>query len=250
MSGGASVASDRARTTPAARRFENSYREALEEFLRNRNEAELRVAYELGREAVREELSVLDLAIVHHDALLQALAGNSPEHVTPPACGFFLEALSAFEMVQRGFREANEAAALERRHAEMLRQLSNFLADASLALRASDSLEEMLQLVAEQARELIGADACFAAVEVGRPDATIQAVSSSMHPSAFASDSLVAPLLALDGRPVGSIRLFRERGTPFSELDEAVLIQLAQMAAAAVERSGFYATRERGAQRD
>ena len=63
-------------------------------------------------------------------------------------------------MVQRGIREVHEAAALERRQADLLRQLSNFLADASLALGASDSLEEMLQLVAEQARELTRAETC------------------------------------------------------------------------------------------
>ena len=40
--------------------------------------------------------------------------------------------------------------------------LSSFLADASLALDTHGSLEEMLQLVAEQARELIGAECCVA----------------------------------------------------------------------------------------
>ena len=58
-------------------------------------------------------------------------------------------------MVQRGYRAAREAARAERRQTEMSRQLSAFLADASLALDASDSLEEMLRLVAEQARELV-----------------------------------------------------------------------------------------------
>ena len=37
---------------------------------------------------------------------------------------FFLESLSSFEMVQRGYREAREAARLERRQTEMSRQLS------------------------------------------------------------------------------------------------------------------------------
>ena len=84
--------------------------------------------------------------------------------MTRAAGDFFLESLSSFEMVQRGFREAREAARLERRQTEMSRQLSSFLADASLALDASDSLEEMLRLVAEQARELVGADCCVATV--------------------------------------------------------------------------------------
>ena len=71
-------------------------------------------------------------------------------------------------MVQRGFGEAREAARLERRQTELSRQLSTFLADASLALDASESLEEMLRLVAEQARELVDADCCVATVGDGR----------------------------------------------------------------------------------
>ena len=84
--------------------------------------------------------------------------------ITRAAGDFFLEGLSTFEMVQRGFAEARQAALLERRQTKLSRQLSTFLADASLALDASDSLEEILRLVAEQARELVGADCCVATV--------------------------------------------------------------------------------------
>ena len=105
--------------------------------------------------------------------MLSALAGASgaaeAQQVTRAAGDFFLEGLSTFEMVQRGFAEARQAARLERRQTELSRQLSTFLADASLALDASDSLEEMLRLVAEQARELVGADCCVATVAVARP---------------------------------------------------------------------------------
>ena len=87
--------------------------------------------------------------------------------ITRAAGDFFLEGLSTFEMVQRGFAEARQAALLERRQTRLSRQLSTFLADASLALDASESLEEMLRLVAEQARELVGADCCVATVAVG-----------------------------------------------------------------------------------
>ena len=69
-------------------------------------------------------------------------------------------------MVQRGFKEARQAFLAERRTTDLSRQLSTFLADASLALEASDSLTEMLRLVAEQARELVGAECCVATVAV------------------------------------------------------------------------------------
>ena len=59
----------------------------------------------------------------------------------------------------------------------MLRRLSSFLADASLALDASDSLEEVLQLVAEQARELIEAGCCRATVALAVEGETFEAAS-------------------------------------------------------------------------
>jgi hypothetical protein len=165
----------------AAGPFRAAYASALGDYLRDPTESSLRVAYELAREAVGLHLSVLDLAVAHQEALQSALAGASHaaevQRVARAAGDFFLEGLSTFEMVQRGFREARQAAWLERRQTELSRQLSGFLADASLALDAEDSLQEMLRLVAEQARELVDADCCVATVAAeGRPRAA-QAVS-------------------------------------------------------------------------
>jgi hypothetical protein len=163
--------------------FRAAYASALVNYLDDPSESSLRIAYELGREAVSRQLSVLDLAVAHQEALVSVLveASGSTEtqQVMRAAGDFFLESLSSFEMVQRGFREAQEAARLERRQTQMSRQLSTFLADASLALNASDSLEEMLRLVAEQARELVDAECCVATVATpGQPRAA-EAVSHS-----------------------------------------------------------------------
>ncbi len=148
--------------------FRAAYAAALRDYLLDPSEASLRVAYELGREAVTRQLSVLDLAVAHQEALLSELSGASSLAEVSPAAraagDFFLESLSSFEMVQRGFKEAREDVRLQRRQTELSRQLSTFLADASLALDASESLEEMLQLVAEQARELVGAECCVVTV--------------------------------------------------------------------------------------
>jgi Phosphoserine phosphatase RsbU, N-terminal domain/GAF domain len=161
-------------TSSGAGPFRLVYASALGHYLLDPTESALRVAYELGREAVHRQLSVLDLAVAHQEALLSELAGVSGadevQRVAARAGDFFLESLSSFEMVQRGFKEARQAFLLERRQTALSRQLSTFLADASLALEASDSLEEMLRLVTEQARELVGADCCVATVGVeGHP---------------------------------------------------------------------------------
>jgi hypothetical protein len=161
--------------------FRSAYAAALGDYLREPTESSLRVAYELAREAVGRHLTGLDLAVAHQEALQAALAGASEpdemQRIARRAGDFFLEGLSTFEMVQRGFREAQQAAWLERRQTELSRQLSTFLADASLALDAEDSVEELLRLVAEQARELVDADCCVATVIAeGQPRAA-EAVS-------------------------------------------------------------------------
>jgi hypothetical protein len=240
-------------TTPA---FRAKYEEALASFLEEREELYLRAAYELGRQAVMSELSVLDLAVLHHDALASALLESGDvQAVTAGARDFFLEALSAYEMIRRGFDEAREAAALERRHAALLRQLSSFLADASLALGASDSLQEMLQLVAEQTRELMEAEECRVTLDLGhgrRAEAAAADVDTWSrltqaglpeveHQRAESPEgrqrTMTERLTTLDGRPIGSIEV---SASDFSELDAALLGQLAQMASAAVERRRLY----------
>ena len=268
--------------------FLTGYASALADYLHDPSERSLRVAYELGREAVGRQLSMLDLTVVHQEALLPALAEASgpaeTQRVARAAGDFFLESLSSFEMVQRGFREAQEAARLERRQTEMSRQLSTFLADASLALDASDSLEEMLRLVAEQARELVGAECCIATVAMDGQPRTAEAASFAgadrpwagfvrwldlfaiyrfirtcggsvrlageqlLEQPQFGSAAghrplrewLAAELTALDGSELGAIQLFDKQDGSFTRDDEAVIVHLAQMASAAVERTRLY----------
>ncbi len=157
--------------------FKTSYTSALGDYLADPSERCLRAAYELGREAVRRELGVLDLAIAHQDALAVELAAvrdlGEAQEVTRAGGEFFLESLVSFEMVQRGVKETWQALRLERHQARLSRQLSTFLADASLAVNVSDSLEEILQLVSERARELIDAQCCITTVALAlQPRAT------------------------------------------------------------------------------
>jgi hypothetical protein len=277
----------------AAADFQECYASAFDGYVDDPGEAALSAAYELGRSAVRRGLTVLDLASVHHDTLARAAAaartGGDLDAVMGAGGAFFLEAVSAFEMVRRVLQEAREAADVERRQAAALRRLSSFLGDASIALDASSSLAEMLQLVAEHAREVLEADSCLvrlvidareleadAAAEraaparasdlsalfaaVGAPGASLRmsAAELARHPAlpalepkardavpapsagASARGWLAARLTALDGRDIGLIQLFARPGEGFSELDEAVLVQLAQMASAAVERAQLY----------
>ena len=252
--------------------FSAAYADAFRAYLDDETETALRAAYELGRQAVARELGLLDLALAHHEALLAELADSperqDPERITRAAADFLLEAIAAYEMVRLGFAEAVEAVAFERRQAAMLRQLSTLLADASLAVHGQSSIEEVLQLVVEQALELTHATWClafapsgpgdpslalahtgsappapqdialeaFAAVAVGAESINVVHVGTSPGPAgAFA-----VPMRALDGQPIGVLAVAAQAERPFTDLDKALLVHIAQMTAAAVERATRY----------
>ena len=264
--------------------FRAAYTSAFLGYIAAGDERARRGAYELGRDAVRSGLGLMDVADAHHDAMLAALrAGTAPDAATRAAGDFFLEAVSAFEMVQRGLGEAHEAAERQRRHATILRQLSSFLADASLAVSAREGIHEILHLVAEQARELIGAACCVAissseggapaarVASFARADATLCAplglcdlslleeliasvgTVARMDPKKVLGDSIDGAdvarswlgtlLTTLDRRAIGSIHLFERRPDAYTNEDEEVLVQLAQLGSAAIERVDVYARR-------
>ena len=82
------------------------YRVAFLQYLPRREEAALARAYELGRSAVTEGRSMLELAQIHHEILLEALRETPPEElhqIATAASQFFLEVLATFDMAQRGF---------------------------------------------------------------------------------------------------------------------------------------------------
>jgi GAF domain-containing protein len=251
--------------------FRSAYAAAFRAFLDDGSETALRAAYELGRGAVHE-VGLLELAHVHNAVLLSSLT-RFPEdldsqRIANAASDFLLEVLSAYEMVRRGFAEARETVAYERRQAGMIRRLSSLLADASLAVRAHSSSDEMLQIVVEDACELTRAAWCIGHANAALSRPTPILVSAGSEPPDLATivddvyaafgprnqatelvrvgtpsreDAVIAaPLTALDGRTVGFLAIAADGERKFTELDEAVLIHISQMAAAALERAMGY----------
>ena len=96
-------------TRDAEERFRRDYAPAFLQYLSDGGEPGRRAAYELGRRAIGEQLSVLDLARIHHGMLLDVLRTHrSPqelEQIAQAASEFLVEALAVFEMTQRGFTE-------------------------------------------------------------------------------------------------------------------------------------------------
>jgi signal transduction histidine kinase len=94
-------------------RIAEDYRAGLGTYLAEGGEPALGKAYELGRTALADEVGLLELLAIHHEALASILvdAGTPAETVRhlSAARDFMSEAISPFEMIQRGFREANTA---------------------------------------------------------------------------------------------------------------------------------------------
>ena len=96
-------------TGDADERFRRDYAPAFLQYLSERGEPGRRAAYELGRRAISQRLSILDLARIHHSVLLEVLRTHRTprelEHIAQAASEFLVEALAVFEMTQRGFTE-------------------------------------------------------------------------------------------------------------------------------------------------
>jgi hypothetical protein len=89
----------------ALERLRQDYRPAFLGHLSSRRESGLRAAYELGRTAIAEQVSMLDLVQIHHQVFLDvALTVRSVDELPDmldAAAAFLVEALAPFEMTRR-----------------------------------------------------------------------------------------------------------------------------------------------------
>jgi hypothetical protein len=85
-----------------------NYRAAFLGYLPRREEVALNRGYELGRGAVTTGISILDLARIHHEILLEVLRDTPAEDISALAAAaseFFVEVLATYDMTQRGLLE-------------------------------------------------------------------------------------------------------------------------------------------------
>ena len=100
------------------------YRVALERHLEAPGETTLRAAYELGREAMADGISILDIVAVHHDVLRHRPTVFAT--VLGSAGDLLREALSSYEMAYRALDETRDAIRAERRQTTLVRRMSSF----------------------------------------------------------------------------------------------------------------------------
>jgi two-component system sensor histidine kinase UhpB len=102
---------DRNAVSTALSRFAQDYVPAILAFLRNPDERRRHVAYELGRSALSDGITLLDLIATHHAALGRAAGGvdaDTQRRMHDNAAIFLSEALAPYEMARRGFLERAE----------------------------------------------------------------------------------------------------------------------------------------------
>jgi signal transduction histidine kinase len=93
--------------------FEDEYRSSLREYAAGGGEPALGRAYELGRRALGEQKSLVEIASLHHQAVLalvcDAESGKRGEELLRSSAEFLAECLSPYEMAHRGFQDAVKA---------------------------------------------------------------------------------------------------------------------------------------------
>jgi len=173
-------------TNDAYERFRRDYAPVFLQYLSERGERGRQAAYELGRRAISERLSVLDLARIHHGTLLDVLKTHrSPqelEHIAQAASEFLVEALAVFEMTQRGFIELLSLLRSDQLHAQ---DIQAELERQQVLERATGALMERHGLSADTAAERVRQTAARQGITVSEAAARLlrQPPSEGRHRS-------------------------------------------------------------------
>src|SRR5882757_6894612 len=145
------------RKPKAQARFEDEYASFMREYAAGSGEAALGKAYELGRRALVEGKSLVEIASLHHGALQALIREEKDEELRKSLLqtsgDFLAECLSPYEMAHRGFQDAVKA----------LRQLN-------------ETLEEEIKRIAyavhdEAGQLLVAVHLALAEVAMGMPEA-------------------------------------------------------------------------------
>ncbi len=93
-----------------SRALAEQYFEIFQAYVNEHNEASLSKGYELARQAMASDRSILEMAEIHHETLRRVLGGDGPEEdILTHALVLFAACISPFEMSHRGSQEGTLA---------------------------------------------------------------------------------------------------------------------------------------------
>lgn len=157
--------------SPSIDNLKRDYAEALGLFLRKKDEVLLQRAYEIGRQAILIDSSLLQVVTTHHEFLADFLA-SAPQKNGPAlkAAGDFLrETLASFEMIHRGYgdtvsnlrQKTDELDETNKRLLNLNENLEIRVAEKTAATeqksrelaRANDELEQFVHAAAHDLKE-------------------------------------------------------------------------------------------------
>jgi hypothetical protein len=91
-------------------RFRLDYTPLMLKYLSQRDETSLGLAYELGRDAMRASIGLLDVVRVHHEIFLEVLATardtDEAQRIAGAASALLMDLIASFEMSHRAFTES------------------------------------------------------------------------------------------------------------------------------------------------
>ena len=97
----------------ARKSFEEEYASLLQEYVSAGGESMLGKAYEIGRQAIAQQKSLVELAALHHQSLQKVMSSaggqNHREKLLRASACFLAECLSPYEMAHRGFQDGVKA---------------------------------------------------------------------------------------------------------------------------------------------
>jgi len=163
----------------------------------------------------------------------QGYSLGAVDYIITPVIPEVLKSKVAFfvDLYRKGEQIRRQAASLADRAAQLQR-----LTQASLGINSAGSVDEILRIVTDTAREVVAAE---------RAEIITSATESWGHspesPEHLGGADLVATLMGRDGRDMGTLQVFGRAPSPE---EAAILTQLAQMASIAIENVLYSEARE------
>jgi hypothetical protein len=244
-------------TEPAT--FVEDYAQALEAYLRSPSEAGLMRAEELGRRALADSSGILAVVELHHEIIATPPLQELAESRGRASVEFLLQTLVALDVASQGFVAVRQRLAVERDH---VRQLQT-LAEWSPTFLTTLQVDQQIGVLAAAARELFAGSEAATGLDAGRglrwsepiPAEAREAVGKLDGGAVLVSHSWMDGGRAVhwlgaaipfatspsgSGLHLGGLVAVWRRDSSYSSFDEALLIQLAEAAAAGIVNARLY----------